>query len=173
MRLSDEPPRFRVRRYCASDRIACLALFRSNLPRSFTRPEYGDFSKFLKTQSVPYFVVVDERDHPVACGGHALDRKQRTATLCWGLVGREWQHRGLGKLLLLYRLARISRLGDIDRVLMDTSEHAVGFFKKYGFRVLRTTPNGYRRGLHQLDLSLRLTPARRARFARLFAAARS
>jgi len=57
-----------IRPYRASDRAACIEVFRSNLPRYFDRSELPEFEAFLALPVGDYFVL-EFGAAIVACGG--------------------------------------------------------------------------------------------------------
>lgn len=141
----------RIRRYRREDRPACLGIFEGNIPNSFAPHEIPGFLEFLDTFTGPYLVVVDG-EAVVACGG--LAESAGAVTLCWGIVARERQGQGFGRLLLRARLALAACIPGVTRVVMNTSQRTAGFFEKEGFRTTKVTPNSYGPGLDRHDMVL-------------------
>jgi ribosomal protein S18 acetylase RimI-like enzyme len=141
----------RIRPYQPSDRAACLAVFHSNTPDFFLPVEEADFTAFLDRMPGPY-LVVEEDDEIVACGGHAVNAVTGVATLCWGMVARAHQRRGLGRALLRARLANLADHPEAKVVRLDTSQHSRGFFEREGFVVQQTIQDGYDPGLDRCKL---------------------
>ena len=77
--------------------------------------------------------------------------------MAWGMVGREWHRNGLGRLLLLYRVREIGKVGGVQRVSLDTSQHSAPFFEKQGFKVARVEKDAYAPGLDRIEMSMKLT----------------
>src|SRR5947208_16948619 len=97
-----------VRPYSAADREACLGVF-----DSIAYGERIPFEEFLEALPGPYFVM--EHDGTiVGCGGFQLEPS--VAWLKWGMIHRDWQRRGLGRLLLMYRLKEINKAGGVQMV---------------------------------------------------------
>lgn len=159
------------RPYTLADREACLAIFDANTPRFFAPHERPDFAAFLDAPPCFYGVLTTESGELVGCGGIGPGRDTRVAVLAWGMLHPDHHGAGLGRRLLLARLARLIDLPDVTGVRMDTSHETVGFFERLGFRVTHFTPNGYREGLHRYDLELRVDEALRQRLPALVAAA--
>ncbi len=154
-----------LRAYAAADHDACVDVLRCNVPDYALPHEVAEYAEWLARATardeVRYAVV--ERDGAVlACGGLARAETAPVATLCWGLVRRERHGEGLGTALLRARLRWAAEDDGVDLVAMDTSPRTVGFFARFGFRVVATTPNGYGPGLDRLDLELRLDGPTRA-----------
>ena len=144
-----------LRPYQPADRDACLAIFDSNSPRFFAPAERQQIETFLDRPDCPYLVM--ELDGAiVACGGYALDAEQTVASLVWGMVRADSQKLGLGRFLLLFRLREIGRLGGVQMVRLDTSQHSAAFFEKQGFKVVGVVPDGYAPGLDRVEMVKKL-----------------
>ena len=152
----------RIRRYCREDRRACQRIFESNIPNSFAPHEIPGFMEFLDTFAGIYLVVLDAEE-VVACGGLADERG--TVTLCWGVVERDRQGQGIGRLLLQSRLALAACIPGLTRVIMNTSQRTAGFFEKEGFRTTKVTANSYGPGLDRHDMILPVGPVARQKLA--------
>jgi ribosomal protein S18 acetylase RimI-like enzyme len=145
-----------VRLY-AEDRDACLAIFDTNVPKFFAPSEREQFAAFLDVLPGPYFVAEHEAE-VIGCAGFARNG-DGSASLCWGMVRRAWHGRGVGTLLLERRLEAIREDHTIESVIMNTSQHTVAFFQKFGFQIERVIPDGYAPGLDRYELRLPLNSA--------------
>jgi GNAT superfamily N-acetyltransferase len=157
-----------LRRYRKSDRSACLAVLRSNVPESFLPRDADDVGVFLDKLddlAVRYFVVEDG-GVIVACGGVAVDDRA-DARMCWGMVRRDRHGQGIGRLLLLYRLLEGAKMGGRTASL-ETLPEIAGFFEREGFAVTGGKDDQYAPGMHRRDLELTLdAPRLAARFEEL------
>ncbi|MFZ4658789.1 MAG: GNAT family N-acetyltransferase [Caldilineaceae bacterium] len=153
----------KVRDYQTDDRESCLTLFDSNVPRFFAPHERAEFAEFLATSTDPYFVVLDDHGQIIGCGGYYLNRERATAGLTWGMVSNHLHRQGVGRLLLLDRLRRISQEPETTAVLINTSQHSYGFFAKIGFVVESIVENGFAPGLDEYKMSLPLSSETRVR----------
>lgn len=145
-----------LRPYTASDRPACLALFDSNVPAFFAvheRAEFADHLDQMAPEPAP-FLVVAFQGQPIACGGLSL-QGDGAASLSWGMVGRDWQGRGMGTLLTKARLD-LARSSGITRLTLATSQHTAAFYARFGFVVEAITPDGFAPGLDRVDMALDL-----------------
>jgi len=164
--------RVTLRPYEPTDRDACLAVLRSNLPEYAAPHEVEDFARFLDRFTAWDVVYeVGSRDgEVVACGGFARDAAKGEATFCWGLVRRDLHRQGIGTRLTLTRLARLVDHEGVEGVRLDTSQRTAAFFARFGFRDDKVTPDGYTAGLHRHDMSMLLDEStRRAQRQRLAA----
>jgi len=156
-----------IRAYTEADQKGCLEVFDSNLPKYFSIEERQDFATFLKQPSCVY-LVMEQSGEVVGCGGYYVNRENREAGLCWGLVHRRFHGTGLGKRLALERLERILRQPEVGFIRLDTSQHTFGFFEKLGFVTENITPNGYWDGLDRYDMRLRLDETARQRIIQAY-----
>jgi GNAT superfamily N-acetyltransferase len=155
-----------VRPYTPADHGACVELLRTNVPDFALPHEVAEYAEWLARATARGEVryAVTERDGALlACGGLARAETAPVATLCWGLVRRDRHGEGLGTALLRERLRWAAEDDGVELVAMDTSPRTVGFFARFGFRVVATAPDGYGPGLDRLDLELRLDGSIRAR----------
>lgn len=145
-----------VRLY-AEDREACLAIFNTNVPKFFAPSEREQFAAFLDVLPGPYFVC-EHGTELIGCAGYARNG-DGSASLCWGMIRRDWHGRGVGRLLLERRLEAIREDHTIKLVIMNTSQHTVAFFQKFGFQIEQVIPDGYSAGLDRYELRLLLNSA--------------
>ena len=74
--------------------------------------------------------------------------------MCWGMVRREFHGQGFGTRLLQERLKRLAALPNVDRVRMDTSQHTVKFYERFGFVVESVIKDNYAPGFDRIDMAL-------------------
>jgi N-acetylglutamate synthase-like GNAT family acetyltransferase len=137
-----------IRDWNQGDRLRCIEILRSNVPRYIAACDEEDFNRFLNRLPGPFFVV--EIDHRVAaCGGMAIRHPEpRIATLCWGMVDSSSHRRGVGRALVKHRLRMIETgFPSIERVRVNTTQLVQRFFEQHGFRSTETERNGYGLGL--------------------------
>lgn len=143
-----------TRAYRPEDRAACLSAFDSNVPAYFDASERADFEAFLAQHPGRYFVVVDGDGVVQGSAGYALSTAGIAADLCWAMVQRDQQRAGLGRLLLEARLQAIRTEGSVREVRLSTSQHAAGFYQRFGFITRRIVPGGFAPGIDRCDMVL-------------------
>lgn len=152
-----------IRTYEASDKEACMAAFKTNVPKFFTHGEVGDFEHFLdrmndpaELSKTPYYVMkLDEQ--LIGCGGFAEKEGidgTNAITFTWGLVHRDFHKQGYGEELLRFRIREIKAQFPGRQVILDTTQFSYTFFEKYGFKTVKYTENGYAEGMHRYDMIL-------------------
>lgn len=145
-------PGVQIRPYRAADRQACLAIFRSNLPRYFDASELPAFEEFLAQPTGDYFVA-QRGDAVLACGG--CGARGGVGHLSWGMVAHTHHHAGLGTALLAWRVDRLFADAGMAEIQVDTSQHTAGFFARHGFRTTRRVADGFGVGIDLVAMSLR------------------
>lgn len=153
----------RVRPYVAGDRDACLALFDGNTPRFFGAGERPSFAAFLDRPIGSFLVLCEDDGTVVGCGGIAVRADRRTAYMVWGMIRADRQRVGHGRALALARLRAVAEMPGVDKLALDTSQEAVGFYEKLGFKRVKYTPDYYAPGLHRYDMELWVDEAFRKR----------
>lgn len=149
---SASPTDLTIRRYrAASDRAACLDVFDSNVPEFFLPAERAEFEAFLDDLPGPYFVG-ESGGRIVACGGYALTDSGRRADLCWGMVRRKAQRRGLGRRLTDHRIERAVAHPGVNVVALQTSQHTAAFYETRGFEIAEIEPDGFGPGMDRYDM---------------------
>lgn len=146
--------RILTRAYEERDRAAVLALFDQNRPEFFSAEERDWLDETLEAPEGP-LLVVEVDGEAQAFGGYELLEHYNRALIVWGMAARARHGQGLGRLLLLERLARIARETPSTRwVAVDTSPASAPFFERNGFETVAVWPQGYRDGepLHELRL---------------------
>src|SRR5690606_7505780 len=141
----------RIREYTVADKEACMAAFKSNVPKYFTNEEVSDFENFLikvgKGLKGTKFYVVEYGQKVIGCGGFGDKENTGIITLAWGLVHRDFHKQGFGEKLLSYRLEKIAALGLKSPVFVDTSQYSEGLSKKFVFRTKKVVQDYYARGV--------------------------
>ena len=146
-----------IRTYRPDDFSACLALFNDNVPTFFSAGERADFVRFLTHHAaVWHYQVIERAGQVVACAGYSISTDGTTASLGWGMVHPRLHRQGLGTMLLLARLDALRLRQEIERVVLDTSQHTQAFYARFGFVVKQIEQDGYGAGLDRWDMALDL-----------------
>ena len=92
----------------------------------------------------------------VACGGLSLNPSKSVASLSWGMVDRAFHQQGLGMRLMQERLRLARASAKVSQLVLATSQHTAGFYRKHGFRVSKITPDGFAAGLDRFDMTFQV-----------------
>jgi len=149
--------------YTPMDEKECLLVFDSNVPFSFAPQEKETFQSFLEKLAPPfsYFVVRDNNEKIIACGGIRLRLSEHSAWLRWDMVAKEFHNQKIGTFLALSRLHRICQLPEIQMANLCTSQHSYQFYEKIGFSVQRIVPDGIVSGMDEYFMELKLDDNKR------------
>lgn len=139
-----------------------MAIFDSNIPTYFADYERADFELSLNafdegrlaykdSLKETYFVLEDE-GRVVACGGYSLYSTKMEASMTWGMVHNALHKQGYGRALFSYRLREVTSLHPDYQLVLNTTQHTFPFFEKFGYKVVKITPDGYGPGLHRYDM---------------------
>lgn len=143
--------RVTFRPYRPDDAAACLAVFDSNIPTYFATPERPAFEQFLAEMPCEYLVGEAEDGTVIACGGW-YPKPDGEAGLAWGMVHRDWHHRGVGRQLLEARLAGVRAMQGVRTLVISTSQHTEAFYARAGFEVFDRAADGHAPGIDRVDM---------------------
>lgn len=102
------------------------------------------------------YLVLRIQDDVIACGGLQVLETGKTAFLSWGMVAQPYHGKGIGRILTEARLNLARETTGITKVTLNTSQHTKGFYEKFGFVPVKSTPDGYGPGLDRWDMALQL-----------------
>ena len=122
------PKEYEVRLWKPEDTQACLEIYQMNAPGRFPAEVEQEFEEVLKKDDCA-MLVIEDHGRVVACGGLSLAGSE--GTLFYGLIHSEFQKKGIGRLLLLSRLARIH--GPEVIVNICAVDDSVGYYERFGF----------------------------------------
>ncbi|MBK8094041.1 MAG: GNAT family N-acetyltransferase [Verrucomicrobiaceae bacterium] len=124
------PKGFKVRGWEQGDSMTCMEIYRLNAPGRFPTEVEKDYEERL-TKEDQSMLVVELDGRVVACGGHSQTKDE--AWLCYGLIHPDYQRQGIGRLLLLSRLARFEVPPGIC-IKICAVEASVGYYERFGFK---------------------------------------
>lgn len=127
----------------------CMVLFESNHVPYFAADESALYRIYLTDKAIDqaYYLALDD-DQLLAAGGYT--ERDGVLWLVWGMVGREWHGRGIGRRLLEYRLLEMQRRYPGALIRLNTSQHTAGFYEKYGFVQEKRVKDGFEAGLDEV-----------------------
>ncbi len=134
-----------IRAYRPSDKPVLLDIMRRNTPAFFAESELTDFENYLEDHLEKYFVIISERI-VAGAGGINFSPENKTATISWDMIHPESHGKKLGQKLLQYRLSLLKSAGDVEKVIVRTSQLAFGFYEKNGFNLEKTVKDYWAEG---------------------------
>lgn len=146
----------KILQYRNEHRVKCIEAFDSNLGQYFAPSEREEFIEYLDSLATdPEYYVCIKDEQLLACGGVGI--KSTTASLAWGMVHRDFHGQGIGTVLTDYRLSQLKANASIEVVQIETSQHTENFYKKRGFVVTKSVPNGFGDGIDCVAMELDVT----------------
>ncbi|PHN03135.1 GNAT family N-acetyltransferase [Flavilitoribacter nigricans] len=142
-----------IRPYRLEDKPVLLELLRLNIPRYFAPSEEQDFVEYLDQHLESYFVV-EEDGQLIGAGGINYTPDGTEARISWDFLHPNWQRRGIGKKLILHRIAEIKKDPDIRAITVRTSQLAYTFYQKMGFELLKTEKDFWAEGFDLYEMKL-------------------
>jgi ribosomal protein S18 acetylase RimI-like enzyme len=130
-----------IEKYKLTDHDDCIEAFRSNVPEFFSPQELTDFRNWLDKNDCPDFCVVKRNGSAIGFGGFYL--RHGKGRLVWGVIHRQHQRMGLGRLLTTHRIKRIKEKYPTIPIGLETTELTYKHYEKLGFKTTEITPKYY------------------------------
>ena len=143
-----------IRPYKIEDYGALITLLRLNTPQYFAETEEADFVKYLEEDAEHYFVL-EENEQIIGSGGFNLFKEEGRAHVSWGMIHPDFQGKGLGKQLTLYRIDQISKNPAIKIIVVRTSQLTYPFYQKLGFKLEKVEKDYWAKGLDLYHMTMK------------------
>ncbi|ALI99105.1 GNAT family N-acetyltransferase [Rufibacter tibetensis] len=134
-----------IREYTLKDKPVILELLMLNTPMYFSPEEEADLTHYLDHEIEQYFVL-EYQHQVVGCGGVNFSEDLATGKISWDILHPEHQGKGLGSLLLHYRIKKLQELPHIQTISVRTSQLVYKFYEKQGFQLLEVTKDYWAKG---------------------------
>jgi [ribosomal protein S18]-alanine N-acetyltransferase len=145
-----------IRPYDPSDKEAIVDILRLNTPQYFAPEEEVELMEYLDTKREDYFVV-EEAGQTIGAGGLNYFDENTWVRISWDLVHPDFQGRGVGKALTLFRIRGAREKGTVRFIQVRTSQLVYPFYQKLGFELEKVEKNFWAKGfdLYQMKMELR------------------
>ena len=147
-----------IRPYQIEDKQKVIDLLRLNIPQYFDYTEESDFIQYLDNFAEHYFVV-EETGQLIACGGINYLEDESIARISWDMVHPDFQSKGIGKQLSLYRINEIKKNVKVKVILVRTSQLAFKFYEKMGFTLEKIEKDYWAKGFDLYLMNMSLVPS--------------
>lgn len=144
---------YMIRPYHPDDLEPLRLVFRQNTPLYFAEHEETDLIDYLNRLENPQFVYV-ENGQVLGTAGYYIRANETWGGLAWVFVAPDCQQQGVGGQLVAHCLAEIRRYPAMARIDVRTSQHADGFFAKFGFVQVDFKPDFWAPGIHLCHMEL-------------------
>ena len=138
--------------YQRADRPICSKLFERNCPAYFAIEERSEYQAFLEAEPKQYWLAWAD-NVAVACYGVTIERN--VASINWIMVDPSHQSMGLGN-TMVKRAFDLFKEHNVKELRVATSQHANRFFQRYGLIETSRTLHGWGKGMHKIDMVMRL-----------------
>jgi N-acetylglutamate synthase-like GNAT family acetyltransferase len=126
---------FNIRKYTPEDKAGIMQMIRLNIPAYFAPEEAADLDHYLDHEVEQYFVVLNEAETLIGCGGINYFPEEQLARISWDIIHPEWQGKGVGSRLLQHRLDVLRPDEQVNTIMVRTSQLVYPFYEKNGFRL--------------------------------------
>ncbi len=123
-----------IRPYHPADKKELLKILRLNIPQYFAASEERDFIEYLEKEADNYFVV-EENGKVIGSGGFNYWEGGKIARISWDFIHPDFQGKGIGKQLTLFRINEIKNNPTVKSIVVRTSQLAFQFYGKLGFEL--------------------------------------
>ena len=134
----------------------CLKLFDENCPQYFAENERQDYSRFLESEPIGYFVIKQGGNIIAAFGLIvSITTKLKRARLSWILVSPCAQGKGTG-LAMMHHVQQLAGKQGVGIIDIAASHLSAPFFWKFGAIKLAEHKDGWGEGMHRVDMELKV-----------------
>jgi ribosomal protein S18 acetylase RimI-like enzyme len=147
-----------IRPYSIKDKEALVKILRLNIPEFFAVSEEKDFIQYLDLYADNYFVV-EENDRIIGAGGINYFEEDKLARISWDIIHPDFQGKGVGKKLTIYRINEIKKKQTVAIILVRTTQLVFRFYQKMGFALEKTKKDYWAKGFDLYQMRLELNKA--------------
>jgi len=147
-----------IRPYTGGDKERLVDLLRLNIPAYFHRSEEPDFAMYLDNFATHYFVV-EEMGSIIGAGGYNLMDDPSKARISWDIIHPDYQGKGIGKTLTLFRIAELKHSHNVNLITVRTTQLVYQFYEKLGFTLEKIEKDFWAAGfdLYQMNMTVSQT----------------
>lgn len=137
--------------YQATFEQPLLNILQQNVPTYFAQDEVDDLREYLNHHIDLYYVVLCDE---TLIGGGGINRTLETklGALTWAFLHPDYHRKGIGAMLLNYRLAILKEDPNVKIIRVRTSQVVHQFFAKNGFTIQKTEKDYWAKGLDLYEM---------------------
>jgi ribosomal protein S18 acetylase RimI-like enzyme len=145
-----------LRPYSNPDNPELIHLLRLNTPQYFAAAEENDFIDYLHYHAENYFVV-EGNGRIIGSGGINYLHENTEARISWDIIHPDFQGKGIGKALTLYRIKQIKNNPMVNVIYVRTTQLVYKFYEKMGFELEKTEKDYWAQGfdLYQMKILIK------------------
>lgn len=146
----------KIRTYRISDKKPLIDILRMLTPEFFAPSEENDFREYLDQQLDRYFVV-EENEKVIGAGGFNRGFDNGTsARISWDLIHPKFRGQGIGSELLGFRIDKLKKEGELDKIVVRTTQHSYPFYQSGGFSLVAVEENFWADGYDLYHMEMKL-----------------
>jgi ribosomal-protein-alanine N-acetyltransferase len=134
-----------IREYTSKDKESILELFRMNTPTYFALEEENDLAYYLENE-IEYYYIIELEEKIVGSGGINFSEDKVIGKISWDLMHSDYQGKGLGTLLLKFRINKLKEDKEVQQIIVRTSQQAYKFYEKSGFILIEVVKDYWANG---------------------------
>ena len=123
-----------IRKAKPSDLNFLNQIFFLNIPKYFHEKEFEDFKKYINSNHIETYFIIESEDKILGAAGYAYENKQ-TANICWVFVDPAFHSNGLGTKLVNHCIDILKKDNQLNVIQLETSNITYKFYEKMNFKL--------------------------------------
>ena len=123
-----------IRKAKPSDLNFLNQIFFLNIPKYFHEKEFEDFKKYINSNHIETYFIIESEDKILGAAGYAYENKQ-TANICWVFVDPGFHSNGLGTKLVNHCIDILKKDNQLNVIQLETSNITYKFYEKMNFKL--------------------------------------
>ena len=123
-----------IRKAKPSDLNFLNQIFFLNIPKYFHEKEFEDFKKYINSNHIETYFIIESEDKILGAAGYAYENKQ-TANICWVFVDPAFHSNGLGTKLVNHCIDILKKDNQLNVIQLETSNVTYKFYEKMNFKL--------------------------------------
>lgn len=144
----------KIREFKKTDKFFVLNLLELNTPKYFSPEEEKDLIYYLDEEIEQYYVV-EYKNKIIGCGGINCSKDFKIGKISWDIFHPSYQNKGIGRLLLNFRIEKLKSLKKVQTISVRTSQLVYKFYEKCGFEIIGIKKDYWAKGLDLYDMEFR------------------
>lgn len=145
-----------IKPYHKDHKAAVLHLISLNTPSYFAAHERKELYEYLD-KFVELYYVAESEGEIIAAAGINFENDGKDATMSWDIIHPAHQGKGIGSLLVSYRIAIIKEQHpSVTKIVSRTSQLTEAFYKKQGFTTVKHIKDHWAPGIDLCTMELKI-----------------
>ena len=123
-----------IRKAKPSDLNFLNQIFFLNIPKYFHEKEFEDFKKYINSNHIETYFIIESEDKILGAAGYAYENKQ-TANICCVFVDPGIHGNGLGAKLVNHCIDILKKDNQLNVIQLETSNITYKFYEKMNFKL--------------------------------------